>query len=991
MAGLSRRGFLKLAAGGGAAAAVVYSGKTIEKLIPYVTPPAPTVPGTWAYYSTVCRECPAGCGMVLWHRDGRVTKAEGNPDHPINSGALCPRGQSSVQGLYDPDRIRGPMVRAAEGRAPKTVTWDEAIAGVSDRIASGGGRVVVLSDLQTSALAEVMAAFTQTLGNGAQLLLYEPLHAESIRRAHEMLFGKAVVPDHRLDECDFVVSFAADFLETWVSPVQFARQFAQAHSYRFANTDSYGDGSVARFVYAGPRMSMTAANADRFIPVAPGAEAEIAVAMAAAVAKRVQGERGQQAQDALRQLGMDKPALPEAIDQKAIDELAKQFVSAGASVALAGPAGAAGPLSLRGALAAALMNHAAGRYGQTVDISRAHALSDCTPIAQVGKALESLTSKDVLIVLNANPAYTFSDGADLVRKAGAVAYLGTQPCETEKLANWVLPTDYPLETWGDYDAFTDVHGLMQPTMQRLYDTRNAGDVFLAVARAMGKPLTRPGAAAPAETFEQWLRQRWQTLAVSEPMGEFWQDSQRRGGGWEKDQKVRPAPVKLELQLPADASRIAAAPKTATGAIPLFAWPSIMLYDGRTANRGWLQENPEPVSYIAWSSWLDIHPETAKKLGLLHNDLVRIHSPHGTVENVPIRVTETQAPGCAAISLGQGHTGMGYNADGVGASAWKLLAPSGAHDMLADVRIEKTGSSDGPVYCSATQEQHEREILQWTEVEKLHGMNWGDGEDLILPLPEGYKPDKDIYKPQQYAKYRWAMAIDLQRCIGCGACAVACYAENNLQVVGPHNTRRFLSMPWLKVVPYRNEEDRSQLGFLPMLCQHCDTGPCEPVCPVYASVHSEEGLNAQVYNRCVGTRYCSNNCPYKVRRFNWFNAPLRDKPEKRPEWVKPLDLQLNPEVTVRCRGVMEKCTFCIQRIRQAQHRARLENRPVRDGEIAPACVQTCPAGVFTFGNLLDPNAKITQITRNDPRRYHVLEEQNTKPAVTYLRRIVLNGK
>jgi len=256
------------------------------------------------------------------------------------------------------------------------------------------------------------------------------------------------------------------------------------------------------------------------------------------------------------------------------------------------------------------------------------------------------------------------------------------------------------------------------------------------------------------------------------------------------------------------------------------------------------------------------------------------------------------------------------------------------------------------------------------------MRPGDGDHLTLPLPEGYDPRKDVYAAREYKEHRWAMAVDLARCIGCGACAVACYAENNLPVRGERRLREGREAAWLQVVPYRNPGNPKRLGFLPMMCQHCDAAPREPVCPVFASVHNPEGLNAQVYNRCIGTRYCANNCPYKVRRFNWLDVKFEE----------PLNLQLNPEVSVRARGVMEKCTFCIQRIRQAEYRAKREERALRDGEIQPACAQSCPTRAIVFGDLLDPKASVTELTRRDPRRYHVLEQINTKTAVTYLRRI-----
>jgi molybdopterin-containing oxidoreductase family iron-sulfur binding subunit len=280
------------------------------------------------------------------------------------------------------------------------------------------------------------------------------------------------------------------------------------------------------------------------------------------------------------------------------------------------------------------------------------------------------------------------------------------------------------------------------------------------------------------------------------------------------------------------------------------------------------------------------------------------------------------------------------------------------------------------FACATEDQHHREIMQWAPLSKVRKMSEGEGDKLMLPLPEGYDAKRDVYAPHEYKEHRWAMVIDLARCTGCGACAVACYAENNVPVVGEEQIRRGRQMAWLRIIPYRDDENPRRLGFLPLLCQQCDAAPCEPVCPVYASVHNEEGLNAQVYNRCIGTRYCSNNCPYKVRRFNWLNT----------KWEKPLEWQLNPDVSVRSRGVMEKCTFCIQRIREVELLAKREGRAVRDGEIRPACAQSCPTRAFVFGDLLDRNSEVSRLTRGDPRRYHVLEELNTKPAVTYLRRI-----
>jgi molybdopterin-containing oxidoreductase family iron-sulfur binding subunit len=456
----------------------------------------------------------------------------------------------------------------------------------------------------------------------------------------------------------------------------------------------------------------------------------------------------------------------------------------------------------------------------------------------------------------------------------------------------------------------------------------------------------------------------------------WKETLRHGGAWPQKQE---AGQRAQPQLRAAGLKYFAGPVQQMQKLPdnqarLWLWASVMIHDGRVANRGWLQENPEPVSYIAWGNYADIHPEKARVLGIKSEDVIELTTADNRTVQATARVTNEVGPDTVALALGQGHTGFGMVADNIGANGFALM-PAGADfaGPFGTVSIKKTGRKEHLALALGTRDQHRRELLQWRKLSEVKDMKPGP---LLLPLSDAYIKDRDLYPGHKHVGHRWAMVIDLQRCVGCQACAVACYAENNLPVTGKHRTRLGRNMPWLRVVPYRDDESPIRVAWLPMLCQHCDSAPCEPVCPVFAAVNNEEGLNAQIYNRCIGTRYCSNNCPYKVRRFNWFDHA----------WRKPLDWQLNPEVTVRCRGVMEKCTFCVQRIRNAEYRAMVERRELQDGEITPACVQTCPAKVFTFGDLLDPDSEVTRMTLNEPRRYHVLEDLNTKPAVTYLFRI-----
>ncbi|MCE5326201.1 MAG: 4Fe-4S dicluster domain-containing protein [Planctomycetaceae bacterium] len=920
------------AAAGGAAA---WGVKSIDSLLSTPRPIPHVRPGEVAVYATTCRECPAGCGMHVWHRDGRINKAEGNPDHPVNRGGLCARGQSSLQGHYDPDR----MQHVAQRGGTERPQWTDALADIA-RGLRGGGKLLLVSDLQTGSLAETLNAFAAAFGG--QAMFYEAVHYHPLASACAAL-GLRGIPRFRLDKCEIIISFAVDFLETWISPVEFAHDFAQMRAYR--------DGKMGSFVYVGPRQSMTAANADTVILVPPGGEGAVAWAM---LHEMLSAGLAKGSLDQLRAMANQRPREAPGVPREQIAALARRFAGAQGSVALGGPAATESPAAADAALAAMLLNVAAGRMNQTVETTRRHALSDCVRPSELLKALQGLTAKDVLIVHNTNPAYSLPGAAGAISEAGTVVYLGTLKDETAALAHWVLPVDYPLETWGDYEPYSGITGAIQPTMGRLFDTRSAGDVLMEIAHQAGKKLDvhdQP-ATAPATQGADPLVQGF-TLAPAQ-----------------REVSVDLTRVRLEP--------LARPPVIRGEHVKLWLYPSILYFDGRTANRGWIQESPDPISYATWGSWIDMHPEMAKRLDIENNDEVKLWAG-STIAVAPVRLTEDIHPETVALALGQGHTAMGANANGYGANGFDLLLPSPAHPF-GSVSISPTGRSEEPTYTSPTQDQYGREILQWVELSKVAAMRPGEGDDLILPLPEGYDPKRDLYPPHEYPKHRWAMVVDLHRCIGCGACGVACYAENNVPVYGKARVAKGREMAWLKVVPYRDDHDRHRLGWLPMLCQHCDCAPCEPVCPVYAAVHNEEGLNAQIYNRCVGTRYCSNNCPYKVRRFEWFD----------PKWPYPLDLQLNPDVTVRCRGVMEKCTFCIQRIKKVELQAAREGRAIADGEIKPACLQTCPAGVYTFGDLLDPNSQVSRLTRRDPRRYHVLEELNTKPAVTYLRRVSQKG-
>ncbi len=579
-----------------------------------------------------------------------------------------------------------------------------------------------------------------------------------------------------------------------------------------------------------------------------------------------------------------------------------------------------------------------------------------------------------LIVIGANPAYSLSPTlrfAEALRQVPTVISLSTYPDETAALANWVLPASHPLETWGDYEPETGVRNLLQPVMGRRWDTLAPGNILLRLAQAAG-------VALPAKSYLEFVQGRWGGAAPPEsPSPEMtvvpttpWQEEAQRGGAWSGTPPREPGPPgELAGESPQGRASYVFSPSPPAGELRLWAYPAPLLYDGRSANKRWMQEIQDPVLHAVWGSWVEMNEETARRLGAGSGQMTELKTEAGAAA-APAFFYNGVARDTLAIPLGQGHSAYGRYAEKHGANAFALLSDTASPRLHAAAQT----TWDRVVTTDGAWSQFGRRLVEAVTLSELPSRRPGE---MNWPLPEGYRLETDLYAGHQHVGHRWAMAVDLAKCVGCEACMAACYAENNMGVVGKQWIGQGREMYWMRLTRYFDWEARQPALFLPMFCQHCDAAPCEPVCPVYASAHTEEGLNQQVYNRCIGTRYCNNNCPYKVRRFNWRNY----------EWPESLTWQLNPDVTVRVRGVMEKCTFCVQRIREVEHRAEAEDRPVRDGEILPACVQACPANVFTFGDLLDPKSRVSQIVRTDPRRHQVLRDLNTKPAVFYLLKVV----
>ncbi len=985
---IDRRRFLTVlgASGAGAVALSGCSTDKVERLIPYLVQAEDQVPGVATYYASSCTECSAGCGVHVRTREGRAVKLEGNPEHPINRGKLCSRGQAALQGLYNPGRLKGPMARGADGKLQE-ITWDDAVARLATKVSGAGNRVAAISGAAQGTFSDLLGDWMGALGG--RVVRYQPFDAEPLRAANRDVFGLDQLATYDFGRARYIVSFGADFLESWPGSIEHQRGFAQSHGFT--------QGQVAKFVYLSSRRDLTGLNADEWHPIRPGSEAALALAMANLLLEERGGNAG--LRSAVASYTPDVAARETGLPVATIQRLAREFGETRPSLAVAGGIGSQHSGSREVCAAVNLLNYAAGNLGETVQFGSSPDTGD-----GYGALDSLLTAIDggqiaVLLVHDSNPAYTLpkaSKFASRLQKVGFKVSTSMYLDETAALCDLLLPQHHALERWDDVRPRAGVYNLMQPVMEPVFNTLPAGEVLLRTARKVGGALGRFSAA----TYQAHLQSRWQALATQRREGDFngfWHAALQRGGLFGESPSVAARPAD-------GAGRVKYTRPTfeGNGEFVFVPYPHGMLHDGRGANKPWLLENADPVTKISWHSWVEIHPDVARKLDVRNGEVLRITSPHGTVE-APAYVYPGIHPEVVAMPLGLGHTEYGQFARGRGVNALDLLGSSRGTFLpyvSARVSLEKTGR----FYDLATQEGTPRQLgrgisevipleaaRQGLTVEQAY-LAEGHGKHEVntereLEAVRGWSGEQiEATKHGDYAAAhpRWGMAIDLAKCTGCQACVTACYAENNIPTVGEGEIRKGREMTWMRIERYWDDGDDGQPAasarFIPMLCQHCTNAPCEPVCPVYAAYHTADGLNGQVYNRCVGTRYCANNCPYKVRYFNWYKY-------NELSWPEPLHLQLNPDVTVRARGVMEKCTFCIQRIRGAQNQARLEDRPLRDGEFTTACAQACPSDAIVFGNLVDSASRVAQLHR-DARGYRVLEDLNTRSAITYLAKVVL---
>ncbi|BBO91436.1 molybdopterin dinucleotide binding domain-containing protein [Desulfosarcina ovata] len=978
---MNRRTFLKITSMGSVAFAAGCSAKTEDNLFTMVQATEDMVTGRANWYASTCRECPAGCGVLAKNREGRVIKLEGNPLHPVNRGTLCIRGQAALQGVYHPDRLTLPQLKTKDGW--ESLPYYKAAELVAKQfraaIDKGDGRVAMLTETVGRTQLDLFATVMQHAGAAAPVV-FEPLAYEALKFAHTELCGAPILPSLHLDQADVLVGFGADFLETWLSPVEYARKFKAMHGYK---KDDKG-----RFLQVSPFQSLTGANADRWIACRPGSEPAvimglIQIVMGDANGRRIDGKLLSALADLTGDHTPEAVAKISGVSPKDLTAIARQLIAARRPLVLGAGAASSGKAAVATELAALFLNLALDPALPLFDFASRHRVEIADRRAAVNDFFDNLQKNDVKLVLlnNINPVFTLPDGGRIAKILGErkrfVVAFDNFLNETTAQADLIIPVQMALETWDAYESNTASLATLQPAMGRINRAPAIGDLFLDLL---------PAEKRPAENY-QALVTRTVLADEAKSTTAAWLKTVQQGGRFADTASAANTP-QPNLKAAATLKRCLADLPAPYNTLTLLAPPSIRFFDGRGANRPWLIETPDPLTQIPWQTPVLIHPETMAAGGIKDGDRVTLKTEAGTIE-APAYGYAGLFPQAIVVPTGQGHTGFGRWASGQGVNPLALLAaatdPDAGAPAFATVlsSLEKRRQHDQLAITSGSRTALHRKIAPTVAMDEI-GHRDAHGEPALTmdtfpltpPTPEGYDPKRDIYPPHDHAGYRWAMIVDVDRCIGCSACVAACYAENNIGIVGEQRIIEGREMAWLQIQRYHDPADMARMTFLPMMCQHCDNAPCEAVCPVYAPHHSKEGLNNQIYNRCIGTRFCAQNCPYKVRRFNWFDW----------KWPEPLNMQLNPWVTVRSKGVMEKCSFCVQRIKRAHNAAKNEKRAIRDGEVVPACAQTCPTGALTFGSLMDPDSRVSRMIK-DPRAYQVMGYLNTKPAVIYLKKVV----
>jgi MoCo/4Fe-4S cofactor protein with predicted Tat translocation signal len=927
---MSRRNFIEIMGASLALAGLsaACSRMPMEKIVPYSEQPENLIPGKPTFFSSVLTMGGFAQGLLVETHEGRPTKIEGNPNHPANLGGSDVFMQAALLSLYDPDRSTG--VRKQNQASDWNQFLTETRANLPHWQKTGGKGIYLLTEaISSPTLRDQIQIFLKNFPQ-SQWHSYDPGTRENLYRGSELALGERLEAIYRLDQAQVILSLDGAFLDEGPARLRLARQFADARRVRT------GREQMNRLYLAECTPSLTGAMADHRLAVKSAEIANLAREIARQVGVGIGTDKGAGAGSETR-----AGTWIQAVVQDLLAHRGRCLVICGEQQ----------PPSVHALCLA--MNSALGNFEKTI-----HFISP--PVPEI-PAPEKLTRAmqggevDTLFILGGNPVYNFPadlDFAAALRKVRMPIHLAEAVDETSQICAWHLPQAHFLETWGDAVAFDGTASIQQPVCAPFYGGKSALELLALLS-------DHPEKTAHMLIQDYWLKKTSKVKFSDPNFKSHWNNWLRDGLMADSAAKKRPARLRK--------FSLSANPSTKEGLEINFKLDPC-IHDGRFANNGWLQELPKPLSKLTWSNAVFLAPETAGQLGLKTEDEVEL-SHRGRRVRGSLFILPGHAVGAITVHLGYGRTQAGRIGNGQGFNAYALQTSDAAF-FSTGVTLKKTGQG---VELATTQHHHSmegRDLVRFgTQLQLVR-----DAKSIVplRPNPEALIPDTP------YPDAAWAMSIDLNACIGCNACMIACQAENNIPIVGREEVRRGRSMHWVRVDRYyQGSAEDPQIFFQPVPCMHCEAAPCEEVCPTVATSHSSEGLNQMTYNRCVGTRFCSNNCPYKVRRFNFFQYS-----DMKTSLAK---MSKNPDVTVRSRGVMEKCSYCVQRIKGVQIQAELEDRKIRDGEIVTACEAACPTQAILFGDRNDPQSRVARLKR-EPLNYAILEELGTRPRTTYLAKL-----
>ena len=942
---VSRRNFLKVLGLGTASAALIASCKQpVEKAIPYFIKPEEIAPGKAVYYASSYFNQNEFCNVLVKVRDNRPIKLEPNPESIITPNGTSGKVQASVMDVYNINRYEHPL------KDNQSITWevaDDEIRAQLREIQSEANTVLLITPTVISpSTKKLIAEFAEIYG--AEWHQYDAVPMNGYREANRRVFGTDTIPEYNFENADCIVSVGADFLGTWLSPVEFARQYASRRDLHKENPD------LNKHYQIEAGMSLTGTSADKRIKVE---RAEFGKVLAY-LYNKVAAESGTAGGN------VELPQeVTEELDKVAADLLQKK----GKSVVVCGDNNPDHQVLVNS------INQILDNVGKTIQFGRNY-----NHYRGTEEWYEKLVNANprAVILWDVNPVYNHPESEKIkaaIENATLSVALSSLPDETSEICRYQLPSPGYLECWDDAEYKTGIVSVMQPTLHKLFDSRQVQESLLSWVEN-------------ETSWRDYIKENWKTnyfplQNANTDTDRFWVEVLRNG---ELDTG------KSETAVSFNSAEIEGALNTVSGetndggfTVELVENVNIGTGDGPL--NAWLQECPDPVTRIAWGNYASISPRVAREQEIQNGDVILIGENLG----IPAFVQPGQADNTISISVGYGRkTGIPEELI-TGVNAYPLVKLKSGFRSFASsgFNISKTEETEEMALAQGHQSMEGRPILREATYDEWK-VDPAAGNELHEKIQHHHHT---LYKKYDYPGHKWGMAIDLNKCIGCNACVLACNTENNIPVVGKKEVSRAHEMHWIRIDRYYSgDEDNPEVLRQPVMCQHCDNAPCENVCPVAATNHSDEGLNQMAYNRCIGTRYCNNNCPYKVRRFNWLDYTGADAiPNNRFDPANmTMDLtrmRHNPDVTVRAKGVIEKCSFCVQRIQERKLDAKNEGRQMRDGELKTACQQACPADAIVFGDMNDPNSKVSKLIQ-DPRNYHLLEELHTLPSVGYLTKI-----